>query len=202
MIQFYLAPYQAGYVETRPQANASKCIIYPHEECTAVKANPWKNWCLCRVNTTEAVHAQIRDDPEITLIPFFDSANDYLGLQNTVSEIDATRRQQIVTYLENHHIPTEWIRGDMTIGQVLKRLIFTLFIVQRMRDDYPEYDLETKVNAIPSAQRGRILTWMQNHGVATEDINSAWTVRQVLERIVSQCQGVPWPKKFGVGGEL
>jgi len=186
MIRFYLAPYGPGYIPSRPDANASKVIMYlsGNDSHAAVRANPWKAWCLSWVNAVKATHTAIQADAAITLIPLWDSSMEYLPVSAQVSEIVEPYRTQIVTFLENHYIPTEWIIGTATIAQVLRRVIQILLTVQRLKEDYPEYSLETQISAIPAQQRQRILAWMVDHGVETADIDLNWTIRQVLRRIV------------------
>ena len=151
---------------------------------SAAHAYPVKDWCVAYVDAPESVHTAIRADSEITLIPLWNDASEYLPLTATVSQINTASRQNMATFLENHRVPTGWITGDMTIGRVIKYVVQILMIAQMLEDDYPELNLDTQVSAIPAAQRQRIVQWMNNHGIETQDIDLQWTVRQVLARII------------------
>lgn len=185
-VRFYLTPYGPGYLPGHPSTNASKVIIYLADDDShaVVRANPWKNWSLAWVSAAEATHTAIQADAEITLIPLWNAGMEYLPVSAQVSEIAEPYRSHISTFLENHRIPTGWIVGTTTIAQVLRRTIQILLTVQRLKDDYPEYGLETQVKDVPAQKRQRMLTWMNNHGIETSDINANWTIRQVLKRIV------------------
>jgi hypothetical protein len=163
----------------------------------AVKGWPVKNWCLAWVDSDEAGHTTIQADSEIILIPFIDTGGNYLPLSAIVSDVAPAHRTNIANWLEARNIPTEWVTGSMKIGQVLKRLVQYFYLLHRLGSDYPEYSLDSAISTIPTAKRNRILNWMQDNGITTGDIVLTWTVRQVLNRMVTQYQGVSPPKRFG-----
>lgn len=206
-IRFYLTPYGPGYHPLRPAANCSKGYLYINrdefgehlskgEKVTQVPALPWKPWCLARIRAEEATHTAIQADAEIRLLPFYNAGGDYLPLTAQVLDVAEPYRSNIATWLEDHRIPADWITGTTTLGQVLRRIIQVMYTVQRMQEDFPEYDLAAQVKDIPAQQRQRVLNWMGVHGIETSDVNANWTVRQVLRRIV---RDYPWRPitKFG-----
>jgi hypothetical protein len=186
VVRFYLTPYGPGYIPSRPQANASKVVLYlsGDDAHMVVRANPWKSWCLCYVDAQDATHAAIQADAEITLIPLWDSGNNYLPMTAAVNEIAEPYRTQIATFLEDHYVPMAWVTGTTLIGQVFRHIVQILKIIHWLGEDYPNFDLETPVSDIPAQQRTRILSWMNSNGIQTNDITNSWTIRQVLRRIV------------------
>jgi len=209
VIRYYLSPVVDQFADNPDidrESWVSKVKLYLSGEeghSSAQLPNPWKMWTLSEVNASEATHNAIQADPEILLVPLWDSTDvgtrTYLPLTATVSQIDATYRAQIVTYLEARGIPTGWIQGFHTIGRVFRYITQILRTVDRMQENFPEYDLATQLSAIPAQQRSKVEQWMRNHGIDTSDITLAWTVRQVLQRIVDQ---YPWQPYFKFGGSL
>jgi hypothetical protein len=188
MVRFYLCPYGPGYIPSRPNARAAKLIQYlsGDDSHSAVQSYPWKEWTIVYVDAAEATHATIQADAEITLIPFWDSGDNYLPLSATVADVAQPYRSQIATFLENHRIPAGWISGEHTLGRIVKYTVQVFQIVQHLEDDFPEVDLSTQLSAINSAQRARVLQWLTTNGIETSDIDQNWSVRQLLQRIVSQ----------------
>jgi hypothetical protein len=166
------------------------------EKITQIPALPYKPWALCRVRALPATHAVIEVDPEIRLLPFYNASGEYLPLTAQVLDVAEPYRTNIADWLEDHRVPAEWITGTLTLGQVLRGIIQVLFTVQRMQDAFPEYDLGATVGDIPSQQRVAMRDFLRDHGIQYDDITNAWTVRQVLRRIVRDWSWRPITK-FG-----
>lgn len=188
--RFYLAPYGPGYIPARPQARASKVISYLGGDDThaTIHAYPYKGWSPVYVDAGLVTHNAIAADTEITLIPFWDGPDpqtaNYLTVQDQIRDIAEPHRSSIANFLEARRIPVGWTDGGMMIGRTLRHIIKIYTIAKGLRENYPEYDLETQVRDIPQAKRQAIASWMDDHGIVRSDMTLDWSVRQVLARIV------------------
>ena len=125
LIRYYLAP----IVQIPPRdMNAPKVHMYmdPNvpEGYSCVNSYPYKNWALVHVDADQDTHTAIQADTDITLIPFWNETGEYLPLNALVLQVAQPYRGNIATFLENHRIPTGWITGTHTLGQVLRYVIF------------------------------------------------------------------------------
>jgi hypothetical protein len=169
------------------------------EGYSCVNPYPDKPWSLVAVDASEATHTAIQADVQITLIPFWNAGGEYLPLTAEVRDVVEPYRTNIATYLEDHRIPTGWITGTMTLGRVIRFIIQILTVVQRLKEDYPEYDLDSLVGDIPAPKRQRILQWMSANGIETGDIDLSWSIRQVLARII---RDYGWQATMELGSAL
>jgi hypothetical protein len=188
LIRYYLTPYEAGYLNQRPAARASKVVTYlaAGDRHAVVKAHPWKDWCIAWVNAVEDTHIDIQLDLQIKLIPIWSTSSQYLTVTDLVSDIDPVYLANMITFLEDHRIPTGWIQLTDTIGSVFKKIIRVLQLAQLLKENYPELNLDDTVGMIPEAQRNSILAWLLSNGISTAPITLSWTIRQLLKYIITE----------------
>lgn len=203
-IRWYLAPYVQGSLGNRT-VNASKIFFLarafgePSAHVSVVKANPWKSWCLTRLDGTDPLHSSVQADAEVTLIPLWDSLGEYLAMSDTVGEIDSVYRQQMANFLEARRVPLGWVTVGMQIRLVIRIIIRIMQMVQMMGNNFPDLDLDDTVGDIPSAQRQAVQDWMDNNGIDTSEIVLTTPIRAVLKRIFDE---YPWrPQQATIGGE-
>ena len=188
MIRYYLAPYEPVSFGGRTPS-ATRCLNYligePYRQWS-VRGNPQKNWCLCMVDTSLALHSTIQADAQITLIPFLDNESEYLSLGSTISQINSISRDNISNFLEARRVPTDWILGTHTIRQVLNFVVRYFLIVQKLKNDYPEFDLSDTVADIPTAQKNRIMTWMDDNNIDRSDILLSTLIRDIIQIMINR----------------
>lgn len=142
---------------------------------------------LAWADVTPAQHATIAADPGVTYCPFEDGAGNVLGLDNTLAQIDATKRNQIAAFLESNHVPTDDLVGSDTIGALMRRAVRRFAGLRQLlnADDWTE-GLDTLVSAMNAAKRTRIANRLTALGFDTSVISGTDTIRGAMKKLMAQ----------------
>ena len=143
-------------------------------------------WCLVWTDNSDAEHAALLADSRIKYIPWEDNAGDPLPVNAPLSQVDTVKLNNIKSFVEDHHIPTDGLTLNNTVKEAM-RLIQRRFQLRQMlrADDFSE-TLDLTVGDIPSAKRGRIVDKLTARGFDFSGINNATTIRQALKTLVAQ----------------
>lgn len=195
-IRFYIAP----VINTVPVGRKSAVVPYTlgiEGTATWSKFSAHLPWALSYVDAPDTVHADIQEDVDIRLIPFWDDEGNYLPLTATVSRISAENRTAISNFLESRNVPLDNIAGTLTIGALLQRVWRYLEMSKKLEDNFPNVELTARVSTLSTTQINRVRQWMTENGIQQNDITGNWTIRQVLMRIV---RDYSWPpnEEFGL----
>ena len=137
-------------------------------------------WCIMKYDLSQAAH----DDVMANLTGIFSFPS--TGLDRTMSEIPAVKRDEIQTKLENVGFSFDWADGDTTVRQILMYLCWAIQIAEWALvpiSAASKFDLDTKVVSIPLAARNRIKQNMINLGVPIDWIGGQTSIREVVQKI-------------------
>jgi len=203
MIRYYLAPIVQTTLPNGRTPNVVKPFIYidmsQGDRYAAMMPNPWKMWGLCKITTElQSTLDDIAGDADIKLIPFFSNTGVYLDLSATVADVNPTDRQKIANFLEERRIPTDWIEGGTTLREVMRFVVRLLMLVQKLKANFPELDIDDTWSDIPAAKRTKIRAWADNHNIDYSDVTADTPIRQILKWFIIR---YGWKALPVLGGE-
>jgi len=140
--------------------------------------------CLAYTDNTDAEHLIVKADPNITYAPFESTAGDVLNLTDTVGDMDATKKANIIAFLESKHIPTQGLTNASTIKEVVESIVKRFILRANLRGLDLSGGLDTNISSIPASQRQAIASQLQLKGFDTSGLSG--TVRQALKALMAQ----------------
>lgn len=137
-------------------------------------------------DVTNAQHATLVGTGGITYVPFEDSQGNVLATSAAIGELDATKRSQIQTWLESHHVPMQGLSLQDRIYVVVNRALVRFRLRQYLGgNDYTEV-LNNQVSSIPAAKRNAIRDTLESLGFDMSGLTGSMTIRQALLALMTQ----------------
>jgi len=140
--------------------------------------------CLVYTDNTDAEHLVVKADSNITYAPFENTAGDVLALTDVVGDIDATKKANIIAFLESKHIPLQGLTNASTIKEVVESIAKRFILRANLRELDLSEGLDTDISSINAAQRNEIKNQLQAKGFDTSGLSG--TVRQALKALMDQ----------------
>lgn len=162
---------------------------------------PDSGWRIhdCRVDSTQAAgemlawadltpeqHAVVNAAAGVVYVPFENSSNVPLTINDPIGEIASAKRTQIQTAMESRHIPMQGLQLTDPIYTLLRRFFSRCRIRQYLKEhDYTEL-LNNTVSSIPAAKRQQIVTKLESLGFDFVGIGGNTTIREALRLLIIQ----------------
>jgi hypothetical protein len=106
---------------------------------------------------------------------------------DTLDQVDSGKLSNIQNFLETHHIPTQGITLDWTIGQTMAAILRRALVKQRLQEvDFSNFGLEDTVGDIPANTRQTAVDRLQAAGVDTSGITLDTPIRGALLSVMQQ----------------
>lgn len=125
------------------------------------------------------------------------SQTDVIGVPSPLSDnVSAAALSVIQTRLEGMNIPANWVTTSHTYLQVLKAVRRAITFMQRFHGLYvmklfqAGITLDTQINQLTQAQRGRLIATADSLNLDTSGITNQMTIRQALKQIADQLPDV------------
>lgn len=144
-------------------------------------------WAFGWGEFSDADIATLQASAFVTVIPTRDSGDNWLGVDDTVSQIKPAYRTAILNGMEAYNIPVDGLGLSSTVGEALRRVFYAVRIKELLRYlDFTEKVLSLTVGDIPALKRKALRRRITNYGFDLSNINDATTIRAALLDLFSQ----------------
>jgi hypothetical protein len=160
--------------------------------------HPARRISLCLLSAPQSVHDTVASDPRVVRAsPFVvGTEQEYLDmLATSLAQLAPAWRSAAQTFLEERGFDTSNLTGTNTYGDLVKRVINTIWLCQMAHREHNadlfewlRSNLDDPVSSVPVAARNAVADWMQRHTLDTSWISGATTVREVLAFIRDNAQ--------------